>query len=281
MPMWPWLTLPSRIKRLHRGPDDLRRNRESHSGESAGRRDQEGVDPDHFAAGIDQRSAGVAWIDGRVRLDELARLAGIGRVRIGAVHGADDAARYRETESVRIAEGQHGLSGPNFFRVAPGSAGQIGGVHFQDRQVGQRIGADQFRFQDAPIAGGHADVDGSIDHVIVGDDVAVGRDHDAAAHAVLDLGLRCCMCGPKNCPNGTALAALTKELLHVLRHLPAGHVGLGFEVTVTLTTAGVTRAARVSIALSRASSALTLSASSGAAAGAASAARAAAGFTNS
>src|ERR1700680_4053153 len=40
-----------------------------------------------------------------------------------------------------------------------------------------------------------------------------------------------------------------------------------FEVTVTLTTAGVTRAANVSIALSRASSALTLSTSSGAAEG--------------
>ena len=56
---------------------------------------------------------------------------------------------------------------------------------------------------------------------------------------------------------------------------------LAFEVTVTLTTAGVTRAARVSIALSRASSELTLSTSSGAAEGAAAAALAAVGFMHS
>src|ERR1700687_5269351 len=56
---------------------------------------------------------------------------------------------------------------------------------------------------------------------------------------------------------------------------------LAFEVTVTLTTAGVPLAARVSIALSRASSELTLSTSSGAAEGAAAAALAAVGFMHS
>ena len=125
-----------------------------------------------------------------------------GGVRIRPIHRAHDSARYREAKSVGIAEGQHSLTGPDFLRVAPGSAGQIRGAHLQDSKVGQRIGANQFRFHYAAIAGGHADVDRSIDHVVVGDDVSVRRDHHAAAHAVLDFGVGRCMCGPKNCPNG-------------------------------------------------------------------------------
>src|SRR5579864_2030003 len=62
---------------------------------------------------------------------------------------------------------------------------------------------------------------------------------------------------------------------------PSAVSGFVFEVTVTLTTAGVTRAASVSMALSSAMSALTLSRSSGPAAGVALAAFAAAGLTNS
>jgi hypothetical protein len=55
----------------------------------------------------------------------------------------------------------------------------------------------------------------------------------------------------------------------------------GFEVTVTLTIAGVTRAATVSMAWSSASNALTLLSSSAAAAGAGVGADALAGFANS
>jgi hypothetical protein len=67
---------------LDRGLDDLRGNREAHAGERSGRRDEEGVDADQFAARVDQRAAGVAGVDGRVGLDELAGLAADSRVRI-------------------------------------------------------------------------------------------------------------------------------------------------------------------------------------------------------
>ncbi len=136
----------------------------------------------------------------------------------------------------------------------------------------------EFRFQHAAIAGGHADVDGSINHVIVGDDVSVRRDHDAAAHAVLDLGLALLHARAKELAERAVLA---EELLHVVGHFCRGRLRLVREVTVTLTTAGVTRAASVSIALSRARRAPTLSVSSGAAAGAASQRLAVAGLANS
>src|SRR5208283_5422022 len=83
-----------------------------------------------------------------------------------------------------------GLAGTNFARVAPGRAGEIlHAVNFEHGDVGERIGADEFRFQHAAIAGGDADVDRAVDDVIVGDDVPVGRDDHATAHAVLDLRL--------------------------------------------------------------------------------------------
>ena len=95
---------------LHRGTHDLRRNGESHAGERTRGRDQEGIDPDHFTARVHQRTAGVSRIDGRVGLNELARLAGVVGRRIRPVQRADNAARYREAKSERIAESQNGLS---------------------------------------------------------------------------------------------------------------------------------------------------------------------------
>src|ERR1700675_4680592 len=140
---------------LYRGPDDLRWNRKPHSREASRRRDQEGVDADDLAPSIDERPPGVAGVDGRIRLDELAGLAGIGRIRVRPIDRAHDSSRDREAHPIRVAEGQHGLTRPDFFRVAPGSAGEIGGVYFQHRQVSQRIRAHKLRLQNAPVAGGH------------------------------------------------------------------------------------------------------------------------------
>ena len=92
-------------QRLDRGPDNLRGNRKSHAGECAGRRNQEGVDADDLTASVNQGAAGVAGVDGRIRLDEGTGLAGIIRVRIGPIESAHDAARDGEAESVGIAEG--------------------------------------------------------------------------------------------------------------------------------------------------------------------------------
>src|SRR5208283_3348406 len=66
--------------------------------------------------------------------------------------------------------------------------------------------------------------------------------------------------GPKNC------------CMSGMPSAPPGCCGLGFDVTVTFTTAGVTRAARVSMARSSVSNAPTLLSSSAAAAGAGAAA---------
>ncbi len=65
--------------------------------------------------------------------------------------------------------------------VAPGQAGQVAGVDFDNSKIGQRIGADQLGRQHATVGHGHADVHRAVNHVVVRDDVPIGRDDDAAA----------------------------------------------------------------------------------------------------
>ena len=79
------------------------------------------------------------------------------------------------------------MAGTKLGRIPPRNAGEVVAVHLDHGEVRQRIGADQLGGEHAAIAHGNAHVNRAIDHVIVGHDVAVGRDDDAAADAVLNL----------------------------------------------------------------------------------------------
>ena len=59
-------------------------------------------------------------------------------------------------------------------------------VHLDDRKVGERIRAHHLGGKNPAIAHGDTNVGRAVDHVIIGDDVAVGRDDHAAAQPVLD-----------------------------------------------------------------------------------------------
>src|SRR5207302_2384216 len=199
---------------------DLSWNREAHPGERAGRRDQERVDAHNLPTRIDQRSARVARIDGRVGLNKLTRLAAV-RIRIRTVNGAHDSTRHREAESIRIAECQHRLPRTNLCRISPGNAREIRLAYLQDREVCDRVSAYQLRLQHAAIARGHPDVHRTLNHVIVGDDVAIGRNDHAAAQSMLNLRtvrLHLHM-RPEELAKGAVLSILAEELLHVVRRL--------------------------------------------------------------
>ncbi len=174
--------------RLGRGAGDLRGNGESCTGERAVAGNDERVDADQFAVRVDQRSAGVAGVDGGVGLDEVARFARVVAVRVGPVERADDAARDRELEVAEgAAEGEHGLAGMQLRRVAPGDAGQVVRVDLDDGEVVELVDADQLGGKDAAVIEGDVDLHGAVDDVVVGEDVAVGREDDAAADAVFNL----------------------------------------------------------------------------------------------
>jgi len=154
--------------------DDLRGNGEAHTGERSGAGDEERVDTNQLAVRVDERTARVAGIDGGVGLNELAGLAAITGVGIGAVERADDAARDRELESVGIAEGEDGLSGMQIRGVAPRNAGEIAAADLDDGEIGKGIGADELGGHDLLVAHGDADVGRALDDVVVGDDVSSG-----------------------------------------------------------------------------------------------------------
>ncbi len=67
--------------------------------------------------------------------------------------------------------------------------GKVGCVHLEHGNIGQLVDADDLRVQDAAIVQRHLDLRGAIHHVIVGDNVSVRRDDDAASHAMLNLRL--------------------------------------------------------------------------------------------
>ena len=104
--------------------DDLGWNGKSHPRERSGRRNQKRVDADEFAAGIHQRSTGVARIDRCIGLNELARLAPVARIGIRTIERADNAARHRKPVAIGIAESQHRLSGMQIAELPQGTLGK-------------------------------------------------------------------------------------------------------------------------------------------------------------
>ena len=150
----------------------------------------------------------------------MAGLATIAGGWIRPVQRADNAARHGEAEAKRVAEGQHSLSRVELGRVTPGHAGQARCVYFNDREVGERVGAYEFCRQDLPVAHGHVDVHCAVNDVIIGDDVSVGRNNHATAEAVLDPGL--------GLHRHAELTSERSELLHVLRVFAGAKLRVGF-----------------------------------------------------
>ena len=58
-----------------------------------------------------------------------------------------------------------------------------------NRQIGQRIGSHDLGWQNSAIAHGDANVGRAINHMVVGNDVTVGRDDHAAAQPMLNARL--------------------------------------------------------------------------------------------
>src|SRR5690349_6154382 len=97
------------------------------------------IDADHFAAEIDQRTAAVAGIDGRVRLQKVFIHI---QVQIAAL-GADDARGYGAGQAERSADGQYAIANLHLGAVAELQVRQrLLGFDADDGQVGLGIALD-------------------------------------------------------------------------------------------------------------------------------------------
>src|SRR6266567_911101 len=80
--------------------------------DSLRRKNHRRIDPDHFAARIDQLSARIAWIQRRIGLDDIVNEpAGVGPER--PAQGANDASRDSALKTIRAADGDGELADAN------------------------------------------------------------------------------------------------------------------------------------------------------------------------
>jgi hypothetical protein len=148
------------------------------------------VDADDVAVQVDEGPSRGAAVDHGVGLDEVVQQ--VRDLEVPA-HGRDDSQGDGAVESVGVADRQHPLPDAHRAPRAEGRRGQRGfGLHAQQGDVGLLVRADELGGV-LLLAPGDADRDllGLLDHVFVGQDVAVRAHHDARprhlAAPVVDL----------------------------------------------------------------------------------------------
>ena len=95
--------------------------------------------------------------------------------------GADDAGGDGIVEAERRADRQHPFADPELVRIAELDRRQAGGLDLEQRHVGAPVGADHPRLEFALVGEPHRDLVGRLDHVRIGEDVAVGADDEPRA----------------------------------------------------------------------------------------------------
>jgi hypothetical protein len=144
-----------------------------------------GVDADHLSVRVEQGPARVARVDRRVRLYQVGQQHVAVRGLEVPVHGRDDPGAHAVAEPHRVADGDDRLADHQVAAVAQGQGLERPvALDLQHRQVGLRVAADQVRVELPPVGQLHLDLAGTVDNVVIGDEVAVLVDEEAAAQRV-------------------------------------------------------------------------------------------------
>ena len=188
-----------------------------------GLRSDGGVDAHQLAAGVNQRTAGVAWIDCRVGLDERLNL----HLRVKDIDvtrlGGHDTCRDSRSEVERIADGEHPFADAQFIGVAHQDDRQPCLFDFQERDIGVRVSADQRSRVLAFVVEDHLNLVCTVDDMIVGDNITIFGDDDTRTGSLLRRHLALLSRAPeeklKEQKEATALAEQRKdELVMYLAH---------------------------------------------------------------
>ncbi len=174
---------PSRLAELLQLLDHrrhgVRGRREADADRIAGGGEDRRVDPNDLAVHVEHRAAGIAFVDGCVRLDVIV----VGTLVDVAVTRRDDALRHRAAETEGIADREHPIADARLVAVAEFDGLQrLLGLHAQHRNVDLRVLADDLRLELLPVREVHGDLVGVGDHMIVGDDDPRRVDDEAGAH---------------------------------------------------------------------------------------------------
>ena len=170
---------------LHQFGGNVARHRAGH-GETcvliAAAADVGGVDANHLALQVHQRAARVAGMNVGIGVHIVLF---IDDVQAGAALGADDARGHRLIDAVGRTKGRDPLADLEQLRVAEAHGLEVRRFDLHNGQVGLRIATDDARGEGALVRKMHLQLGGIRHHMVVGEDVAICRQHCAAAQVVL------------------------------------------------------------------------------------------------
>ena len=112
---------------------------------------------------------------------------GMGAQFLAPSLGAHDAGGHGEVEAQRVADGQHPLANARAVVGAKRHGGQVLAIDLDHRDVGRRVASHHGALEGAMVGEGDGEPVRPFDHVVVGEDVAVGRDDEARAARLLRL----------------------------------------------------------------------------------------------
>lgn len=163
-------------------PDHVDGDREADADVAPRRRQDRRVDADELALQIDQGTAGVARVNGRIGLYEILVTF---YAETAAPQGADDSRGDGLVEAERIADRHHEVTNTELVRVARGDLRQVVGVDPDNGHVRVRVGPHQFRLELPAV------VERNLDLIRFFDDVGIGHhqtliriDHHAGSEAL-------------------------------------------------------------------------------------------------
>src|SRR5215472_8003594 len=144
------------------------------------------INADHVAMRIDQRTAGIPAVDGRIGLDRFFNGRGLGGA-YGSANGADHAGCERRLKAKWVADGQNFLSYLNAVGVPKLQGGELlsSRVNLDERNIIALVGANGFRRVARLISQDHFDGLRSFDDVVVRENVAA-RINDETGPRTLD-----------------------------------------------------------------------------------------------
>ncbi|CAN4032706.1 NADAR domain-containing protein, partial [Dysosmobacter welbionis] len=138
-----------------------------------------GHDTHHLAVAVQQRTTGVAGVDGGIGLDHIEGRA----VHVdGAVHAGDHAAAHGERQVPQgVANGQNPVAHIQLLTVAQGDGLQAGGLDLDDRDVVVLIPAHILGVVFIAVVQGDLHGLGILHHMVVGDNIAIRGENKAGA----------------------------------------------------------------------------------------------------
>src|SRR5664280_1324009 len=101
--------------------------------------------------------------------------------------GGYDTGSYGLPDVEWIADSKHHVANAQPVAVSQRDRGQVVRLDLDDRDISFGVGPDNLALELAVVRQGHLEFVSALDDVVVGQDIAVGRDDDPGAEALLSL----------------------------------------------------------------------------------------------